>query len=247
MKIRSDRSARQQGFTLIELLVVIAIIAILAAILFPVFSRARENARRTSCLNNMKQLGLGLMQYTQDYDEKLPKFVAQAPGGNSINHFMANLPYMNWQQVIYPYTKSYQINYCPSATPAAAPWGPDVNYYNATNYRGNGVVIERGLSLAAIDEVATVIVAQERDEITHYAQLFPDDQNDNGIYRYWLLGDNNLHFGGSNLMYADGHAKWKLISNICVREFGLNEPAAGAENSCGIQKNPNGVQLTARF
>ena len=61
-----------KGFTLIELLVVIAIIAILAAILFPVFARARENARRTSCLNNMKQIGLGFMQYTQDYDEKYP-------------------------------------------------------------------------------------------------------------------------------------------------------------------------------
>src|SRR5690606_6779733 len=68
----SENSGAKRGFTLIELLVVIAIIAILAAILFPVFARARENARRASCQSNLKQIGLGLMQYTQDYDERLP-------------------------------------------------------------------------------------------------------------------------------------------------------------------------------
>src|SRR5690349_12144108 len=67
---KPKRSAR--GFTLIELLVVIAIIALLAAILFPVFARARENARRASCQSNLKQIGLGFHQYTQDYDDRLP-------------------------------------------------------------------------------------------------------------------------------------------------------------------------------
>lgn len=72
-------STRKRAFALIELLVVIAIIAILAAILFPVFARARENARKTSCLSNMKQMGLGLMQYTQDYDERFP--MSRSDGG----------------------------------------------------------------------------------------------------------------------------------------------------------------------
>ena len=94
---------KRTGFTLIELLVVIAIIAILAAILFPVFARARENARRTSCLSNLKQLGLGTLQYTQDYDERLP---AYRLGGGAIS----------WPDMIYPYVKSEQLFTCPSAT-----------------------------------------------------------------------------------------------------------------------------------
>jgi prepilin-type N-terminal cleavage/methylation domain-containing protein len=72
-------SKSHSAFTLIELLVVIAIIAMLAAILFPVFGRARENARRSSCQSNLKQIGLGIMQYTQDYDERLPARVIGVP------------------------------------------------------------------------------------------------------------------------------------------------------------------------
>ena len=99
-----ERSARlrKSGFTLIELLVVIAIIAILAAILFPVFARARENARRSSCQSNEKQIALGFKQYLQDYDEKYP--VADA----------------NWPTAINVYTKSVQILRCPSASSGAA-------------------------------------------------------------------------------------------------------------------------------
>ena len=96
---------RSSAFTLIELLVVIAIIAILAAILFPVFARARENARRSSCQSNLKQIGLGIMQYTQDYDEKL--LAARNDG------IYVNCP---WMVQIQPYVKSYQLFVCPSNT-----------------------------------------------------------------------------------------------------------------------------------
>ena len=94
----------RKGFTLIELLVVIAIIAILAAILFPVFARAREKARQTSCLSNVKQICLGMMMYVQDYDERLPlHYSGVAPNRYSII------------QVIHPYIKNIGVWDCPSA------------------------------------------------------------------------------------------------------------------------------------
>lgn len=101
---------RFKAFTLVELLVVIAIIAILAAILFPVFGRARENARRSSCQSNLKQIGLGLLQYTQDYDEKL---VASFYGTTSGVDKTSNTKY-KWMDAIYPYVKSEQLFVCPS-------------------------------------------------------------------------------------------------------------------------------------
>ena len=107
-----------RGFTLIELLVVIAIIAILAAILFPVFARARENARRASCQSNLKQIGLGLLQYSQDYDELLmPVYVGPAPNQDF------------WTISIQPYLKSTQILQCPS----------DSMNYGASGYYANAL------------------------------------------------------------------------------------------------------------
>lgn len=106
-KRRRSSPTGSRAFTLIELLVVIAIIAILAAILFPVFSRARESARRTSCQSNLKQIGLGITQYVQDYDEKLPLFG---------HYFDANGVSVEWSLMIQPYTKSMQLLVCPSDT-----------------------------------------------------------------------------------------------------------------------------------
>jgi prepilin-type N-terminal cleavage/methylation domain-containing protein/prepilin-type processing-associated H-X9-DG protein len=108
MKIKKFTPAFQgksSGFTLIELLLVIAIIAILASILFPVFGRARENARRSSCQSNLKQIGLGIMQYTQDYDEHMPSCQMAVSGITGSG---------NWQVLLQPYIKSYQLFQCPS-------------------------------------------------------------------------------------------------------------------------------------
>jgi prepilin-type N-terminal cleavage/methylation domain-containing protein/prepilin-type processing-associated H-X9-DG protein len=120
---------RRTGFTLIELLVVIAIIAILAAILFPVFARARENARRSSCQSNLKQLGLAVTQYTQDYDESYP------PGLNHSDTWQTG-----WQRNIEPYVKAAQVFRCPSdpgpVDPPVNPWaGPRISYV-ANGYWG---------------------------------------------------------------------------------------------------------------
>ena len=95
---------RRRGFTLIERVVVIAIIAILAAILFPVFAKAREKARQSSCLSNIKQLTLAIMQYVQDYDETGPQRDTGA----------ATAPRWGWTDVIMPYAKNSQMFLCPS-------------------------------------------------------------------------------------------------------------------------------------
>ena len=109
------RRTLRRGFTLIELLVVIAIIAILAAILFPVFAQARDAARQTACLSNCKQLGTGLMMYAQDYDENYPSFsYATTPGGLKYGPRWAAWGFSNWVDALMPYVKNTKILSCPT-------------------------------------------------------------------------------------------------------------------------------------
>src|SRR5690349_23159308 len=104
-----------RGFTLIELLVVIAIIAILAAILFPVFAQAREAARRTQCLSNLRQLGSAMLMYTQDYDETTPAVIHDTR--------LAYDP--DFWVIVQPYIKNVQMFYCPDRTEWTMPSGDD--------------------------------------------------------------------------------------------------------------------------
>jgi prepilin-type N-terminal cleavage/methylation domain-containing protein/prepilin-type processing-associated H-X9-DG protein len=134
MSLTSNYSNRNVAFTLIELLVVIAIISILASILFPVFARAREKARQTTCASNEKQLGLAFLQYMQDYDEQLPF------GNNTA----ASYEERGWAGEIYPYVKSVAVYTCPDdstapdPTPATGGTGYVANIpWNAVSYALN--------------------------------------------------------------------------------------------------------------
>lgn len=240
------RHPARRGFTLIELLVVIAIIAILAAILFPAFARARENARRTSCLSNMKQIGIGMMQYTQDYDEKLPW--QGTPTGGAVDGFhFADPTYAswtnNWIYMTYPYVKSWQIFRCPSAKIATAGLAAVVGESDS-NYKGNGVLLARTgsaprpVSLAALDLPSSLVLVQEGDTRMSYIIMNPED----GLR--WLSSTLSInHFDGGNLLFADGHAKWRKQSSICAEEFGLI--ADSASYACGVP--PAGATAGFRF
>jgi prepilin-type N-terminal cleavage/methylation domain-containing protein len=127
-----------QGFTLIELLVVIAIIAILAAILFPVFAKAREKARQTSCQSNLKQIGLGFVQYTNDYDEKYPAAI-------------------NWASAIYPYEKSTNVFHCPDDTNTASASASPLSYAINANLAGHNQAI---LSSPSVTVLATEFASE---------------------------------------------------------------------------------------
>ncbi len=206
-------TASSSGFTLIELLVVIAIIALLAAILFPVFSRARENARKTSCLNNMKQIGLATMQYTQDYDESMVKiWTTYGPGNTNV---------MWWQDVLQPYMKSYQLVRCPSQNPSSSyivnrPAG----FPNPllTSYVGNNVYTDAagaavlypplragsgvGRSLADFeDPTGTIAFTEVR---IGNMEIFEWNQTDLGS----APRVDKRHLEGCNFVFSDGHVKW---------------------------------------
>lgn len=210
---------QRSAFTLIELLVVIAIIAILAAILFPVFGRARENARRTSCQSNLKQMGLGMMQYVQDYDEYYPlpfHRVASNP-----NNFQMVGNETGWAWVIQPYTKSSQIFHCPSV-PGTQVWPP--NAFNnqekpgATDYAYNRNIgfqnadasTGRSINQSAMTFASNILM------VYHFTPAgtgssTPGNTCINGKFAKMdngITGTAKIHLEGSNYMFADGHVKW---------------------------------------
>ena len=225
--IMKNIPTKKFGFTLIELLVVIAIIAILAAILFPVFARARENARRASCQSNLKQIGLGILQYAQDYDEKYPMYRIDGGTGNP------GSPY-GWADAIQPYTKSEQVYQCPSDVnppPTLTPRPIQVGYtdyvYNVAvgsqvvAAGGANVATGSGASLSAIDSPVLVMMLMDGKVNPSYATATTTASvSDNGSARMATRGsgavglansgnfDANRHLDGANLAFVDGHVKW---------------------------------------
>ncbi|MBM3502076.1 MAG: prepilin-type N-terminal cleavage/methylation domain-containing protein [Armatimonadetes bacterium] len=194
----------RRGFTLIELLVVIAIIAILAAILFPVFARAREKARQASCLSNLKQLALGALMYVQDYDER----TAPLNAGANCNAALRTNGLA--QHVILPYVKNTQLYLCPSRDPVAI----------CGNVAASSLAQLSQSNYAANNHAAGAV---RIGSIIRPAELF--FWGDSAGSQYWRFAsdfsscDNGvltMHNGGINVTYFDGHAKWAGASKVYV-------------------------------
>jgi prepilin-type N-terminal cleavage/methylation domain-containing protein/prepilin-type processing-associated H-X9-DG protein len=218
---------KQAAFTLIELLVVIAIIALLAAILFPVFAQAREKARQTSCLSNGRQIGIAFLMYTQDYDERLP--LISFPNSTD-----------SWTEALQPYIKNRQIYRCPSDdstnwdTPLSNPgFGQDgkrLSSYFMNAYMAGSMTYN---TLASVNAPASVAyVAESAKNITrdHFAPFHWNGDKEtppNPLFSGFMQGMtfdavNNettelairRHTGGGNYVFLDGHSKWQRWGQV---------------------------------
>jgi prepilin-type N-terminal cleavage/methylation domain-containing protein/prepilin-type processing-associated H-X9-DG protein len=230
IKRRAVRKGFSFGFTLIELLVVIAIIAILAAILFPVFARAREKARSSSCQSNLKQLALGMIMYSQDYDERFPNWNWGRDRGNPPVSGAGSSP-LPWYLAIFPYVKNQQLYICPSDK--RCPWGGPIGRMCCSDCKYERFPYSYGynepISANCCNFNAVASIRRPADTL-----LLGDCRaslggwEPNGLLARYILADRpyacagcgkgvdvtgmrddyTRHLGGSNIAFVDGHVKW---------------------------------------
>jgi prepilin-type N-terminal cleavage/methylation domain-containing protein/prepilin-type processing-associated H-X9-DG protein len=239
--------ARRQGFTLIELLVVIAIIAILAAILFPVFAQAREKARQTTCISNIKNLGLAAMMYVQDYDDTYPPLWYQRNDGHWPNTLISYMGQSGSDNTGKKWTKGIMV--CPSSGGFNPGWSyamsEEFSVYEAAL---NG---HRGKPLAAIASPARVLMISEAPIVKEWGQAsihidvrpqcwggplgngmdVKGYEDVDGIPVSRTSGCFALpryrHNGGAIIAWGDGHASWRRKGSLrWCRDVSANEPAA---------------------
>ena len=208
----------RRGFTLIELLVVIAIIAILAAILFPVFAKAREKARQSSCLNNVKQISVALLQYSQDYDERFPKGDSAAWG----DYHYPTHPLGGYVDAIYPYVKNVQVFICPSdglkncISHANLP-GEDHQYSSLylpgtypnqqLSYMYNYYLYNNNQSFFQFPAETAMMTEGIQRPYVYVSGSYLD-------HTHARLIGGCRHNEGMNVNFLDGHAKWFKQNNL---------------------------------
>ena len=221
------QSAANRGFTLIELLVVVAIIALLAALLFPVFARARESARKTSCLSNLKQIGLAWQQYTQEYDERVMPVAVSAPGKTFYwwgSYDGATL--RESEGLLQPYMKNAQIQACPSFDNKLRV------ALGLTGYGYNYAYLTAGRSLAEIATPAETLVLADSARINTWSYANPVLEGNTYIDRPSnnYPGFHARHNGSGNVLWADGHAK-SMKPVYRTGNFGYGYDAADFRNN----------------
>jgi len=212
---------KRTGFTLIELLVVIAIIAILAAILFPVFARAREKARQASCQSNQKQIGLAFKMYEQDYDER-------TPGGYYVSWHWGDQYFWCWP--LQPYMKNTQMLICPSNTNG---W-----YYGRRSQDPVGVTGWRSSYGGNQNVLNTALASITNEANTIYIVDCYNPWLDSGANIYDRLGKGTytttttptaIHNDGVNVLFMDGHVKWSKLSGLTYDQFIYNMATTSAD------------------
>lgn len=261
---------QRTGFTLIELLVVIAIVAILASILFPVFGRARENARRSACMSNMKQLGLGFLQYAQDNDEFFPfswkSGMAYSSGA------------MGWGGRIYSYVRNTDVYRCPSdgkQVLGKVSYSSNDNIGGYSTYHVGTYGIYKPIHTAQFKATEKTVLLLETSKVNFDVSTNSDEhqtastdgynsRGGQGAMRFatgpiggcqdWYAAEMTpaevmppaRHLGGANYLAVDGHVKWLRPENVSRGE-NVSGSSTMADGGCSTWEKPAGTANMGKF